>query len=177
LKATVIAVVGGKKSGKTTTIEVLTRGLVERGFSVAAVKHISEPKFTFDTEGKDTWRFAQAGARTIIGVSTDEVVTIEKVAVKSYPFGSILKKCRNADVVFLEGFRKQVSKKRKILKIVIARSAEETSEALKVFKPILAFTGPYSTKSLNSDIRHVDISRNADEIIDIIEKIAGKKKT
>ena len=77
----------------------------------------------------------------------------------------------------MEGFRKQVSKKRKILKIVIARSAEETSEALKVFKPILAFTGPYSTKSLNSDIRHVDISRNADEIIDIIEKIAGKKKT
>jgi hypothetical protein len=87
-----------------------------------------------------------------------------------------VKKCRNVDVIFLEGFRRQVSKKRNILKIVITKSAEEASEALKVFKPILAFTGPYSTKSLNSDIPYVDISRNADEIIDIIEKIARKKK-
>jgi len=176
LKATVIAVVGGKKSGKTVTIESLTRGLVKRGFRVAAVKHIPEPKFTIDTEGKDTWRYAQAGARTIIGVSSDEVATIEKMAMKSYPFGSIVKKCRDVDVIFLEGFRRQVSKKRNILKIVITKSAEEASEALKVFKPILAFTGPYSTKSLNSDIPYVDISRNADEIIDIIEKIARKKK-
>ncbi|MCJ7719332.1 molybdopterin-guanine dinucleotide biosynthesis protein B [Candidatus Bathyarchaeota archaeon] len=177
MKATVIAVVGGKKSGKTTTIEALTRGLAKRGFRVAAVKHIPEPDFTIDTEGKDTWRYAQAGARTIIGISPDEVATMEKITIKSYPFGSILKKCGKVDVIFLEGFRKEVGNKRNIFKIVITRSAEEASEALKVFKPILAFTGPYSTKSMHSDIPYVDTSRNVDEIIDIIEKIARKKKT
>ena len=66
MKAAIIAVVGSKKSGKTTTIEALTRELVKRGFKVAAVKHVSEPDFTMDTKGKDTWRFAQAGARIVI---------------------------------------------------------------------------------------------------------------
>lgn len=175
MKATVIAVVGGKKSGKTTTIEALTRGLAKRGFRVAAVKHIPEPEFTIDTEGKDTWRYARAGARTIIGVSSDEVATIERISVLNCPFSTILRKCKNVDVVFLEGFREQVSKKRSIFKIVITRSAEEASEALRVFKPVLAFTGPYSTESLSVDIPYVDISKNADIIIGIIEKMVRKK--
>lgn len=78
MKTRIIAVVGGKKSGKTTAVEALTRELTKRGYQVAAVKHISEEGFSFDTEGKDTWRFAQAGAKTIIAVSPNEVVTIKK---------------------------------------------------------------------------------------------------
>jgi len=66
VKTTVIGVVGGKKSGKTTTIEILTRGLTKRGYTVAVAKHISETNFTLDTEGKDTWRFVQAGAKTVV---------------------------------------------------------------------------------------------------------------
>jgi molybdopterin-guanine dinucleotide biosynthesis protein MobB len=42
------------------------------------VKHIPEPNFTIDREGKDTWRYAQAGATTVVGVSADEIATIEK---------------------------------------------------------------------------------------------------
>lgn len=177
MKATLIAVIGGKKSGKTTTIETLTRGLVKKGLKVAAIKHIPEPEFTIDTEGKDTWRYAQAGARKIIGVSSDEVATIERMPLLSYPLNTLLKKCKDVDVVFLEGFREQVSTKRNIFKIVIARSAEEASEALRVFRPILAFTGPYSTESLSIDIPYVDISRNADRIVDIINKMVRKKST
>jgi molybdopterin-guanine dinucleotide biosynthesis protein B len=177
LKATVIAVIGGKKSGKTTTIETLTRGLVKKGLRVAAIKHIPEPEFTVDTEGKDTWRYAQAGARKVIGVSSGEVATIERIPLVSYPFSTLLKKCMDVDVVFLEGFREQVSTKRNIFKIVIARSAEEASEALRVFRPIVAFTGPYSTENLNIDIPYVDISRDVDRIVGIISKMVRKKST
>ena len=75
-----IAVVGTKKSGKTTTTENLIRELTKRGYNVAAIKHIPEPDFTIDTPGKDTWRYAQAGAKTVISVATNETVTIEKTA-------------------------------------------------------------------------------------------------
>jgi len=59
----VIAVVGTKKSGKTTTIENLVKELTKRGHKLAVIKHISKPDFTIDTAGKDTWKFARAGAK------------------------------------------------------------------------------------------------------------------
>ena len=77
-----IAVVGTKKSGKTTTIENLTRELTKRGYKVATIKHINEPDFTIDTLGKDTWRYAQAGAKTIISVATNETAIIQKTNIK-----------------------------------------------------------------------------------------------
>jgi molybdopterin-guanine dinucleotide biosynthesis protein MobB len=40
MKPKVIAVVGGKKVGKTTTTENLIKELTRRGLKVAAVKHI-----------------------------------------------------------------------------------------------------------------------------------------
>ncbi|MCK4482606.1 molybdopterin-guanine dinucleotide biosynthesis protein MobB, partial [Candidatus Bathyarchaeota archaeon] len=69
MKTTVIAVVGSKSSGKTTIIEILTKELTKRDYKVAAVKHIPESNFTIDREGKDTWRFAQSGAKTIVSVA------------------------------------------------------------------------------------------------------------
>ena len=106
----VIAVVGGKKSGKTTTIELLIKELAGRGYIIAAVKHIPEPNFTIDEEGKDTWKYAQAGATTIIAVSSQEIATIEKVAPANLSLKKVLQKCRDCDLVFLEGFRDLVVK-------------------------------------------------------------------
>jgi molybdopterin-guanine dinucleotide biosynthesis protein B len=48
MKQQVIAVVGTKKSGKTTTIENLIRELTNRGYKVAAIKHVPEPGHTID---------------------------------------------------------------------------------------------------------------------------------
>jgi molybdopterin-guanine dinucleotide biosynthesis protein B len=173
-KPAVIAIVGGKSSGKTTTIEALTRELTKRGYKIAAVKHIPESNFTMDTVGKDTWRFAQSGAKTVISVASDEMAIIEKVEAKNFSLKEILQKCRGNDIVFLEGFRKLVSKNRDIDKIVNVKSAEEALEAAKDFKPILAFTGPYSTENLKMKIPYVDILKNPEKIADIVEKLVKK---
>jgi molybdopterin-guanine dinucleotide biosynthesis protein B len=169
-KPVVIAVVGSKSSGKTTVIEALTRELAKRGYKIAAVKHIPEPDFTIDTVGKDTWRFAQAGAKTIISAAQNEIATIEKVKALNFPLKQILQKCKDHDIVFLEGFRKFVSKKKDIPKIVVVKSAKEASEAAMNFKPILAFTGPYSTENLNLKIPYVDVLKNPEKIADIVKK-------
>jgi molybdopterin-guanine dinucleotide biosynthesis protein B len=173
-KPAVIAIVGGKSSGKTTTIEALTRELTKRGYKIAAAKHIPESNFTMDTVGKDTWRFAQSGAKTVISVASDEIATIEKVEAKNFSLKEILQKCRGNDIVFLEGFRKLVSKNKDIDKIVNVKSAEEALEAAKDFKPILAFTGPYSTENLKMKIPYVDILKNPEKIADIVEKLVKK---
>ena len=173
---TVIAVVGGKKSGKTTTIEILIKELTRRGYNVAAIKHIPEPNFTIDREGKDTWRFAQSGAKTVVGVSSDEIATIEKVDSSKLTLKEILKRCRWSDIVFLEGFRELASKDRGIHKIVVVKSADDVLRAEKNFNPIVAFTGPYLASKMKLKAPYVDVLRHPTEIADLVEKIVGEER-
>jgi molybdopterin-guanine dinucleotide biosynthesis protein MobB len=175
LTPVIIAVVGRKKSGKTVTIEALTRDLTERGYSVAVVKHIPEENFTIDTEGKDTWRFAQAGARTIIAVSPHEIDTIEKRNLNDTSLEQILKKCRGNDVVFLEGFRRSLARNKRIPKIVTAKSAEEAHEAMGDFEPVLVFVGPFSTENANAKVPCVNALVGSKRLADIVENLLRKR--
>ena len=170
MKTIAIAVVGSKSSGKTTTIEALTKELTRRDYKIAAIKHIPEPNFTIDKEGKDTWRFAKSGAKTIISVASNEIATIEKINENNFSLKNTLKRCEGNDIVFLEGFRKLVGKKRDIQKIVVVKSEEEALEALKYFKPVLAFTGSYSTENLNLKVPYADILKNPEKLANIVEK-------
>lgn len=170
MKTKVIAIVGSKSSGKTTTIENLIKVLSERGYKVAAVKHISELNFTIDTKGKDTWKFAQSGAKTIVSVASHEIATIEKIDKENFSLEKILKKCEGNDIVFLEGFRALVSKEKTIPKIVVVKTQEEALNAQALFNPILVFAGPFSTEKLNLKIPYVNALKNPEKIADIIEK-------
>jgi molybdopterin-guanine dinucleotide biosynthesis protein B len=171
----VIAVVGSKKSGKTTTIENLIKELTERGYKVAAIKHIAEPDFTIDTAGKDTWKFAKAGAKTIISMAANEIATIEKGITKSVSLEKLLKKCRGNDIVLIESFKKHVALKKNIPKIVVVKSMKEAENALETFEPVLAFSGPYSTETLDLATPYADGMKNPQKLADIVEKIVLKK--
>jgi molybdopterin-guanine dinucleotide biosynthesis protein MobB len=166
----VVAVVGTKKSGKTTTAENLTRELTERGYRVAAIKHVNEPDFAFDTPGKDTWRYAQAGAKTVIGVATGETVTVEKTGTGIPSLGKLLKKCAGNDVVLIEGLKKDVAQNKEILKIAVVKSETEAENALKTYKPIIAFSGPHNTQSLYPKIPYANAQTNPEKLANLIEK-------
>jgi molybdopterin-guanine dinucleotide biosynthesis protein B len=168
----VIAVVGTKKAGKTTTIEILMRELSKRGYRVAAIKHIPEPVFSIDTPGKDTWRYAQAGARTVVSVAENEIATIEKIC-KKPSLMKLVKKCSGNDIVFIEGLKKAVQQNRKIPKIAVTRSKSEAENALKNYNPIIAFTGPYDTFELKLSIPYVNVMADAKELADIVEDFAS----
>jgi molybdopterin-guanine dinucleotide biosynthesis protein B len=171
----VIAVVGSKKSGKTTTIEKLIEELTKRKYKVAAIKHISEPNFTIDTARKDTWKFAQSGAKTIISVAANEIATIEKVPFGSLSLETLLKKCGGNHVVFVEGLKKLVATKKNVSKIVVVKSMKEAMNAPESFKLILAFSGPYSTETLGFEIPYADALKNPEKLADIIEDELLKK--
>jgi molybdopterin-guanine dinucleotide biosynthesis protein B len=165
-----IAVVGTKKSGKTTTIENLTRELTKRGYKVACIKHINED-FAFDTPGKDTWRYQQAGANTIIAVGPNQTVTIEKT---TPTLAAMLEKCQGNDITFIEGFKKTVAQNQTIPKIAVTKSETEAENALKTYKPIIAFSGPYNTQSVHPKIPYANAQTNPKELSDIVENILKK---
>lgn len=172
----IIAVVGSKKSGKTTTTENLIRELTERGYKVAAIKHISEADFTIDIAGKDTWKFAKAGAKTIISIAANEIATIEKGITESVSLETLLKKCRGNDVVLIEGLKKLVALKKNIPKIVVAKTMKETVKALETFKPILAFSGPHSTETLGFKAPYANGVKNPQKLADIVESAILKNR-
>jgi molybdopterin-guanine dinucleotide biosynthesis protein MobB len=174
MKQIVIAVVGKHNAGKTTTVEAGIKELRKRGFKIAAVKTIHEPDFTIDTKDKDTWRFEQAGATTIIAISPSEITTIENTETNSLTLDQILDKCHNVDIILLEGSRK-LQEETNIPKIVVVGSREEALVASKSVRPILTFTGPYSTEELTSEVPYVDVLQNPEKLADLIQSLVQGK--
>ncbi|MFC2017484.1 molybdopterin-guanine dinucleotide biosynthesis protein B [Chloroflexota bacterium] len=112
----VISVVGSSGAGKTTLIEGLLRELSRRKYTVAAIKRCPHG-FDLDVEGKDSWRFIEAGARGVFLVSPGRVGLIEEkehvpglrsIAEHYFP---------GFDIVFGEGF----SAEKEVAKIVVLR--------------------------------------------------------
>ena len=99
----VISIVGKSNSGKTTLLVKLIGELKQRGYKLAVIKH-SASGFALDQQGKDSWRFAEAGSDTVvlssegrIGLtkSVDHEPTLEEVL--SLIGGGV-------DLVLTEGF-------------------------------------------------------------------------
>jgi len=170
----IIAVVGSRQSGKTTTVEALVRGLTEKEYRVATAKHIHQADFTIDTKGKDTWRHAQAGAKTILSVAPNELAIIKKVDTTRYDLSALVEQCeKEADILILEGFRKLVAKDLTIPKVVTVKTAKEVSETRKYFKPILAFAGSAKVEVKGLKIPKIDVFKEPQRLIEIIDKRVG----
>ncbi len=174
MKQKVISIVGGKKVGKTTTTENLTAELTKRGYSVTAIKHISEENWTIDTPGKDTWRFAQKGARKIVVLSPNEIVTIEKGNTEKVSIRELLKRARGNDIVLTEGLKKSVAKKTSISKIAVVTSQLEAEKALKFYRPIVAFSGPFNTEGISKTVPYANGLTEPEKLADIVEEILKK---
>jgi len=73
-----VSVLGLKKSGKTTVVEALIAELSRRGYRTGSIKSMVHASFTFDIEGKDTYRHGSAGAEFVIALSSEETVYLER---------------------------------------------------------------------------------------------------
>jgi molybdopterin-guanine dinucleotide biosynthesis protein B len=90
-------------SGKTTLIEQLVKILKSRGLNVAVIKHASKG-FDLDKPGKDSWRYEQAGADTVALVGPHKLAIMRRL--DHDPDPAELADTLDADVVFIEGFKK-----------------------------------------------------------------------
>ena len=102
----VVSFVGNSGAGKTTILEKVVRELKARGYRVAVIKH-AHHDFEIDHEGKDSWRFAQAGSDCVVISSPARVAMVQQSALGGEPpldelVGLVADR---VDVVLTEGFR------------------------------------------------------------------------
>ncbi len=112
-----VAVVGGKHSGKTTVIEHLTSELKRRGYRVGVIKEMVRIA-NLDTPAKETDRYAKAGAEAVVAVPREETVVFIK---KRLVIAEILPYLADVDFVVLEGFESEGQ----IPKIIAAKTAQD----------------------------------------------------
>jgi len=96
-------VAASSNSGKTTLIEKVVRILKERGLRVAVIKHASKG-FDLDRPGKDSWRFREAGADSVVLVGPDSMALMRKIS-REPSLDELAMMVQDSDVVIREGFK------------------------------------------------------------------------
>lgn len=164
----IICVIGRKGSGKTRLIERLVKDLSSKGFKVSVFKHIHHSNFEVDVEGKDTWRFMQAGAANIVGVSRSKMFIMRKLS--DYPdikklihdFKSI------SNIIILEGFKYNLGRSKEVYKLIVAKDEDDAKEIMgELSEPIL---GVY----IHDKNKRSELSLSYDELINNIIKLIMK---
>ncbi len=103
------------ETGKTTILEKLLPELKQRGLRVAALKgHLDH--YDLDLPGKDSWRFAQAGAE-VSGITTPGSYILIGAGGSQNGIDAATRMLRDMDLIIVEG-----NKKSKNPKIEVVRS-------------------------------------------------------
>ncbi|MBY8989059.1 MAG: molybdopterin-guanine dinucleotide biosynthesis protein B [Candidatus Lokiarchaeota archaeon] len=134
----VICVVGrGRRSGKTSLIEGLTKALTEDGFVVATVKNIH---CSFDTPEKDTWKHLEAGASVTVATTPTNLIVIKKI--NNPTIDDVLKHIHNNhDILFVEGFKKSLYPK-----ILCTNDFSDAKNMMKESSNIIMVSGNITNK-------------------------------
>jgi molybdopterin-guanine dinucleotide biosynthesis protein B len=165
----IVAVIGSSESGKTTAVEALIKGLTKKGYTIASAKRIPEPEFTIDTEGKDTWRHAKAGASTVLSVAPNELTTIKKVGTTNYSLEQLIAEIpEEVDIIITEGFKSLVGANASVPKLVAAKTVNEISEAMERYKNILAFVTPVPSGKAETEIPFVDALKEPAKLVELV---------
>ena len=102
----VITVTGWSNSGKTTFFTRVVEILTEAGINVGVIKHHGHKAETVDQKGKDSWKYAQAGANPVVLSSA-----VQYAIFRSTPDGEVTRDeliaqiADEVDFVIVEGFR------------------------------------------------------------------------
>jgi len=99
-----VSFVGRSGAGKTSLIEKLLPLFSQRGFRVATIKHDAHD-FEIDHPGKDSWRHARAGARSVILASARKLALVRQLERELMPEELRELVAEGADLVLAEGYR------------------------------------------------------------------------
>ena len=115
----IVSFVGHSGSGKTTLLEKLAGELKRRGYRLAVIKHHHHHRLPFDTPGKDSYRFTQAGVDHVVLAGPDRVVHIRSLE-EEPTLESLLPAIHDVDLILTEGYKNADT-----LKIEVNRAAAQ----------------------------------------------------
>jgi len=136
-----IAIIGSKKSGKTSIAEILISHFAKRGLAIGTIKHIHHADFTIDREGSDTWRHKRAGAKFVAYFSPSEAGMMLKVSGEPKSIEEALRfmDWLKLDLLVIEGFHRLIAKRSDVGKIIAFKDVVDLEERLKgTEQPIIA---------------------------------------
>jgi molybdopterin-guanine dinucleotide biosynthesis protein B len=131
--------------GKTTLIEKLIIEFTRRGYRVGTLKDDAH-RFEMDHEGKDTWRFMQAGARATAIIGAQQYALIQKTETKQ-DLLTLLALIEDVDIILVEGFKKSPLPRLEVVRAALGTNIVSEgdrllavvtdSETLETDKPLL----------------------------------------
>ena len=116
----VIIFVGHSGAGKTTLVERLLPEFKRRGLRVATIKH-AHHRVVLDHEGKDSWRYTQAGATISMLVTAEQLQLVAEAADRRDPQQLAERFLGEVDLVLAEGFSHAPGAKIEILRRALAK--------------------------------------------------------
>ncbi len=116
-----VAFVGYSDSGKTTLASRIVARLKQKGYKVGALKHGAHDDFQPDQEGKDTFKYMEAGADIVMIASENRVHLWEHSSEPdAYALNRLLQRFAGMDIVIIEGYKREGAPK-----ILVARTEEQ----------------------------------------------------
>lgn len=104
----VITVTGWSNSGKTTFFTTVVDILADSGIAVGVVKHHGHAPEGVDKEGKDTWKYEQAGANPVVlATEVQYAVFVSTPKVPATRDELVARIADDVELVIVEGFRSE----------------------------------------------------------------------
>jgi molybdopterin-guanine dinucleotide biosynthesis protein MobB len=141
----VLSFVGNSGSGKTTLIEKLIPIFKERGLKVGAIKHDAH-QFEIDHPGKDSYRFANAGADTTVIASNKKFAMVSTLGMPLEVDDIVTKHFMGFDLVLTEGYRQS-----RRPKIIVTREQNTTFTGDSSSLVAIATDNPANAQALNRE--------------------------
>ncbi len=170
-----VFVVGTKNSGKTTLAEFIVLKLTERGFKVAALKHIHH-EFTLDSAGKDTYRMKKAGAKEVVSFSPSEIAILRSPGDADEEFRRLSEGLTvdGFDYLVIEGFKILSGGISRSFRILTCKTMEELTSLVPTMLPNLdCISGIVASSFEGKDFDGVPVLRFPDDGLALISRLTG----
>lgn len=103
-----ITVTGWSNSGKTTFVTQVVKILADSGIKVAVIKHHGHAPGGVDQEGKDSWKYEQAGANPVILSSSAQYAIFVSTPDREPTREELMERLPSStELVVIEGFRSE----------------------------------------------------------------------
>lgn len=103
-----ITVTGWSNSGKTTFVTQVVKILADSGIKVAVIKHHGHAPGGVDQEGKDSWKYEQAGANPVILSSSAQYAVFVSTPDHEPTREELMERLPSStELVVIEGFRSE----------------------------------------------------------------------
>jgi len=174
----VLSIVGISDSGKTTLILKLVPELRKKGYKVAVAKHCPRG-FDLDVEGKDSYRFSEAGSDGTF-LSSPEGIAFMRPKDESFDLRKDLEKLfAGFDIVLMEGYNDETGmKKIQIIRKGVGGSPLLSDDLIAYISDMQLDTNKpiYDPNDIPGIVNHV-IARSAEGKTSVIARSPSEART